>query len=51
MNAEQIAQVMADAVGNPSSGAIAEAIPALSKAVADALAPEQAPEQDAKRSR
>lgn len=48
MNAEQIAKVMADAVGNPSSGPIADAIPALSKAVADHLAPAEA-EQDAKR--
>lgn len=42
MNAEQIAKVMADAMGNPSSGTIADAIPALAKAVAAHLTPGEA---------
>lgn len=42
MNAEQVAAVMARAVGEPSSGAVAEVIPVMAQAVAEALNPSEA---------
>jgi hypothetical protein len=37
MNAEQIARVMAQSVGDPSTGLLADHIPGMAQAVADAL--------------
>ena len=48
MNAEQIAAIMAQAVGQPGVGPIAEAIPAMAQAVADALAPKPEPKAKGK---
>ena len=39
MNAQQIAATMAQAVGDPGTGPVAEAIPTMAQAVADALTP------------
>lgn len=41
MNAEQIAVVLADAVGNPTTGVVRDCIPAMAEAVAQALNPDQ----------
>ena len=49
MTAEKIAAIMAGAVGDPSVGPVAEAIPAMAQAVADALAPVEDEPKDAKR--
>ncbi len=47
MNAQQIEKILKDATGDPTSGAVAEWIPAMAEAVAAALAP--ATEADEKR--
>jgi glutaminase len=47
MNVEQIEKILKDATGDPTSGAVAEWIPAMAQAVAHALAP--APVTDEKR--
>ena len=48
MTPEQIAAVMADAVGNPAVGPVAEVIPAMAAAVADALTPKPEPKAKGK---
>jgi glutaminase len=47
MNVEQIEKILKDATGDPTSGPVAEWIPAMAEAVAHALAP--APATDEKR--
>ena len=39
MTKDQIAKIVGDAVGNPSSGTVAEVLPAIVDAINDALNP------------